>query len=196
MRFRPLALSTALATCAIMSGHAADEQINDVRGIFGLWPDNYESDSTDAGVDDAWRLGAQYMRTHDSLVDNRGGLIYGGDASLTVASGDNIDVTALVGTGHVGWGYQLEQMEQIHFEGTLFLGLGVEQVDVGTNDDVGFLLEYGIRAASYYTFENAWQVGLDLRYLVESTSNHNLSTGDFDFENDGVAVLVGVGRRM
>ena len=193
MRLRSLALSVTLAACA-GSLHAADE-INDVRGLFGLWPENYESDSVDAGIDSAWRLGAQYMRTHDGLGD-MGGLIYGGDGSLTIASGDNVDVTALVATAHVGWGYQLQEMEAIHFEGTVFLGAGVEQVDINTNDDVGLLLEYGLRVASYYTFDNNWQVGLDLRYLVESTSNQNLGTGDFDLENDGLAVLIGVGKRM
>lgn len=195
MRLRSLALSATLAACSVASAHAADDGINDVRGFIGLWPDNYESESVDAGVDTAWRIGAQYMRSHKDLGD-MGGLIYGGDGSLTIGSGDNIDVAALVATGHVGWGYQLQEMEQLHFEGTFFLGLGFEQVDVGTSDDVGMLLEYGIRAASYYTFDNNWQVGLDLRYLIESTSNQTLSTGDFNFENDGAAILVGFGKRM
>jgi hypothetical protein len=194
MRLSAIILPATLAAIAAAPAWSADA-INDVRGIIGFWPSNYESEGNDAGVDDAYRLGAQYMRSHADLGD-MGGLIYGGDGSLTLASGDDIDSTALVATGHVGWGYQMEEIEALHFEGTFFLGLGLEQVDINGNDDMGPLIEYGLRAASYYTFDNAWQVGLDLRYLIESSSSQDLGGGDFDYENDGVAVLFGFGKRM
>lgn len=195
MVIRSLVITTTLVILAAAPAAAVDEAINDVRGIVGFWPENYEADGTDVGIDSAYRLAAQYMRSLDSFGD-AGGLIYGAEASFTFASGDNIDSTALVLDGHLGYGYILPNMPAIHFEGTAFLGLGLETVDSGGNDDIGPLINYGIRAAGFYTFENSWQLGLDLRFLIDSTSSQDLGGGDFDYEDDGVAVLFAFGKRI
>jgi len=196
MRIRSFVLTATLAALAAAPAAAVEDGINDVRGIIGFWPENYEVDGKDVGVDSAIRLGGQYMKSHGGELGDAGGLIYGGEGSLTIASGDDIDSTALVVDGHIGYGYQLPDMQAFHFEGTAFLGLGLEQVDAAGNDDMGPLIEYGIRAAGFYTFDNSWQLGLDLRYLIESSSSQDLGGGDFDYENNGLAVLFAFGKRM
>jgi len=195
MRIRSLVITTTFAVLTAAPAAALDEGINDARGIIGFWPENYEADGRDVGVDSAYRLAGQYIRSLESFGD-AGGLIYGGEGSFTFASGDNIDSTALVVDGHLGYGYILPEMPNLHFEGTAFLGLGIETVDTGGNDDLGPLINYGLRAAGFYTFDNSWQVGLDLRYLINSSSSQDLSGGDFDYEDDGVAVLFAFGKRM
>ncbi len=59
-------------------------------------------------------------------------------------------------------------------------------------DSDGLYREFGLRAASYYTFDNAWQVGLDLRLVIDAQSDQDFG----DLENDGLAVLFGFGKRM
>ena len=195
MFMRSLVISTTFAVLAAAPAAAVEDAINDARGIIGFWPENDEADGHDVGVDSAYRLAGQYITSLDSFGD-AGGLIYGGEGSFTFASGDNIDSTALVVDGHLGYGYILPNMPAIHFEGTAFLGLGIETVDSGGNDDLGPLIEYGVRAAGFYTFENSWQIGLDLRYLINSSSSQDLGGGDFDYEDDGVAVLFAFGKRI
>lgn len=195
MLMRSLVIPTTFAVLAAAPAAAVEDAINDARGIIGFWPENYEANGRDVGIDSAYRLAGQYITSLDSFSDV-GGLIYGVEGSFTFANGDGIDSTALVVDGHLGYGYILPNMPAIHFEGTGFLGLGLESVDAGGNDDLGPLIEYGLRAAGFYTFDNAWQVGLDLRYLINSESSQDLGGGDFDYENDGVAVLFAFGKRI
>lgn len=188
----PVIVPALLAAGALS---AAETAINDLRGGFGFWPDNYEADGQDAGIDDAWRLGVQYMRSLRELEDI-GGFIYGAEASLTLASGDDIDSSAVIADAHAGWAWSPEPLPALHLEGTGFLGLGMEMVEAGDEDDLAPVIEYGLRAAALYTLDNRWQIGLDLRWLLGSQSEQDLGGGDFDWENDGLGALFLVGYRM
>ncbi|MBA3687036.1 MAG: hypothetical protein H0W72_17590 [Planctomycetes bacterium] len=190
MRLRSLVLTSTLTALALGSPlAAADQGINDLRGLIGFWPANHESGNSEFG-DDSYRIAIEYMRSLKELEDI-GGFIWGIDLSYTDSGFDGGgDAQAIVVTGHAGWAYALEQVPELHFEGTGFLGLGNEQVDPGDSD--GLYREFGLRAAGYYTFDSDWQVGLDLRLVLDAESNQDGG----DLENDGLAVLFGFGKRL
>ncbi len=190
MRLRSLVLTSTLTALALGSPlAAADQEINDLRGLLGFWPANHESGKNEFG-DDSHRIAIEYMRSMNALED-MGGFIYGVDLSFTGSDFDGGgNAQAIVVTGHAGWAFALQQVPELHFEGTGFLGLGNEWVNPGDSD--GLYREFGLRAASYWTFDNAWQVGLDLRLILDAESDQD----GYDLENDGVAVLFGFGKRM
>lgn len=167
-------------------------EINDLRGEIGLLPTHATN-----GVD--WdsniRLGVQAIRSTPRMGDY-GGLIYGGEFSLNFANDSRVDMMSEVITGMVGWGYKLQQVEGLHFEGTPFLGLGFAQLSTaGGNDASSLYYEFGLRVAAIYTFDNLWQIGGDLR-LMRNHVSPDFGSGNFDIDTSGPALLFVVGKRF
>jgi hypothetical protein len=193
-RFTALTLS-ALAGLGGMGSLAAadrDDYINDVRVAFGFSPD-YEVEGASEDVEGAWRLGVEYFRSLERLEDT-GGWLWGGELSYTGADDNGTEVTQLALTGFFGYAYALRSWP-VHVEGTPFIGVGTTNVDAGGTDDDDTYMEWGLRAAGFYSFANAWQVGIDLRALFGSTSP-DFGAGSTDFDNEGLAAAVVVGYRL
>ncbi len=167
-------------------------EINDLRGEIGLLP-NHASNGVQ--WDSNIRVGIQAMRSTERMGDY-GGLIYGGEFSVNFANDPRVDMNSEVFTGMVGWGYKLQQVEGLHFEGTPFLGLGFAQLKAsGGNSADSLYYEYGLRVAAIYTFENLWQIGGDLRLLRNHVSP-DFGGGNVDINTSGPALLFVVGKRF
>ncbi|HYE06580.1 MAG TPA: hypothetical protein VEL07_13775 [Planctomycetota bacterium] len=149
-----LALLTSAAS-------AADQDIYDLRGYYGIPPDYEVTDSGRDDIDGGHRLGVQHMRNFTEIGDV-GGWIWGAEASLSFVDDQGVEAFIPAITGLVGYAYQLQNLENLHFEGTPYLGVGLASID-GTGDDSELYLEYGLRVASFWTFESNWQAGIDLR---------------------------------
>jgi hypothetical protein len=175
--------------------------INDLRLTAGFLPKGNEIDGTGFNWSHDYRLALDGMRAPNRLEDI-GGFIYGGEVALDTASkntpGNDFSVTRFMVDIMAGWAYRLNNMPNVHFEGTPFFGIGFEKYhsDVG-GSPTAFGYEYGLRAAGYYTFENRWQAGLDLRYFVNhSEPDFGGSIGSVKFETSGLAVLFSGGKRF
>lgn len=174
--------------------------INDLRLVAGFLPDG----NTAAGQDYDWnhnyRLAIDWFRTPYAL-GTAGGFLYGGELSFnngsTSVPGDRTSYYGLMFDAHAGWAYRPQQLQELHFEGTVFLGLGFDRY----HDDLGgspnpLAYEYGLRVAGFWTFENLWQVGLDLRYLEnQSKPEFGGGVGSTTFKTTGGAILFEVGKR-
>jgi hypothetical protein len=172
-------------------------EINDLRAEIGLLPNN--TSTSGGGRDVEWdsnvRIGVQAIRSMERMGDY-GGLIYGGEVSLNFASDPQVDMTTEVVTGMVGWGYKLQAAPGVHFEGTPFLGLGFAQLSAaGGNDANSLYYEYGLRVAAFYTFENLWQLGADLR-LFRNHVSPDFGSGNIDINTGGPAILFEAGKRF
>ena len=176
--------------------------INDLRLTAGFLPKNNDIDGTGNNWSHNYRLALTGMRAPSPLEDV-GGFIYGGEVAIDTAKKNtsfaNVSDTRLMVDVMAGWAYRLGNMPQIHFEGTPLFGIGFERYhsSIGGNSTV-FGYEYGLRAAGYYTFENRWQAGLDLRYLVNHSEPDfgSAGGGSVKFETKGLAVLFSAGKRF
>jgi hypothetical protein len=184
-------------------GSVSGEQydINDLRLTAGFLPENNKADGHGANWSHDYRLALTAMRAGKPLED-MGGLIYGGEFAIDNAgknspTGD-FSVIRFMVDGMVGWGYRLGNIPNLHFEGTPFLGIGLERYHSefgGNPTTLGY--EYGVRAAGYYTFDNLWQVGLDLRYISnQSEPEFGGSVGSISMDTSGLAFLFVGGKRF
>lgn len=175
--------------------------INDLRLNAGFLPEHTTANGNGYNWDHNYRLGLLGMRAPKALGE-AGGLIYGGEVSFNTGSkavpGNETSATTLMFDGMVGWAYRLDAYPAIHFEGTPFLGIGMGRY----SDDIGgstteFTYEYGLRAAAYYTFENMWQAGLDLRYMQTiAEPQFGGGIGGVDLKTTGLAILASGGKRF
>ena len=176
-------------------------EINDLRLRVGFLPDHVDAGGHGGNWDNNFSIGVLAMRAPHPLTQ-AGGLIWGCEGSINTASRDQSgDRTSYVGFMTdimVGYAYRLPQLPNLHFEGTPFLGIGVDhfQDDAG-GSPTAFTYEYGLRAAGYWTFPNLWQAGLDLR-LMETKAHPDFGgpVGSVTVTTDGVAVLFTGGRRF
>lgn len=185
----PLLALVAAAPAGAMDLLAPD-RVRDLRAVFGFSPSEYEADgqAVDTGV--PLRFGLQYMG-QIGMATERGRFIAGGELSYTIANGDvlsvEIDITTTALTVFGGWAYTWPTREQMHFEGTLFLGLGQTAWEGDGQDEDDGYWEFGPRVAGFYTLMSGWQIGADIRYLVSEADQ---------LENNGPAALVTGGRRF
>ncbi len=155
-----VALVAGMALLLTQAATAADQDIFDLRGYYGIPPD-YEVTGTD-DIDGGHRIGVQHMRNFTEIGDV-GGWIWGAEVSLQFIDDRGVEAFIPAVTGLVGYAYQLQNLESLHFEGTPYLGVGIANFSGDSNADSEVYYEYGLRAASFWTFESGWQVGLDLR---------------------------------
>jgi hypothetical protein len=164
---------------ALLAAHGAASavdrgEINDVRASYAIVPDW----DVDGGgeIDGGHRISVQGMRQFTAMTD-RGGWIWGAEGALQLV--DDISAVIVSATALGGYAYQLPQMQSIHFEGTPYLGLGI--ADLGdSSDNTEIYVEYGLRAAGFWTFDAGWQVGLDLRLQrsdADAIDNSGLQLG-------------------
>ncbi len=155
-----VALVAGLALLLSPAANAADQDIFDLRGYYGIPPD-YEINGR-GDIDGGHRIGVQHMRNFTEIGDV-GGWIWGAEVSLQFVDDNGVEAFIPAITGLVGYAYKLENLQNLHFEGTPYLGVGIANFSGDTNADSEVYLEYGLRAASFWTFESGWQAGLDLR---------------------------------
>ena len=190
-------------------GAASDSQssngsiynINDLRLMAGFLPDHNMAFGQDVDWDHNYRIAIEAMRTPMPLSDS-GGFIYGFDIAFNngsrSVSGDRTSYVGLLGDGLAGWAYRLNSLPSLHFEGTALIGIGVDRF----HDDIGgsptaFTYEYGLRVAGFWTFQNLWQVGLDLRYVqTKAKPEFGGSVGGTTYTTTGPAILFVVGERF
>lgn len=201
------ALSTiALGGALIGSAAGADTTINDLR--FGVGHSITDESEISAGGNafdydaDTLRFALQYMRSLNPL-ESAGGFIFGGELFYSQSSGElpifNIDVNTIGLEAFAGWAFALDGMP-LHFEGTPFIGLGQANTEFSNGGDSedhdNMLIEYGLRVAGYYTFENNWQAGLEVRYVIDSSTDAKLGSNDFDVETAGLLIGLQGGYRF
>ncbi len=160
---RRLALVAGFALILSPCAHAADEDIFDVRGYYGIPPD-YDVTGSRNDIDGGHRIGVQHMRNFTDIGDV-GGWIWGAEVALQFIDDRGVEAFIPGVTGFVGYAYKLENLQNLHFEGTPFLGLGIASFSGDGNEDSEMYVEYGLRVAGFWTFESGWQAGLDLRLI-------------------------------
>lgn len=188
---------------APLHGSVNGEQydINDLRLTAGFLPKNNDIDGTGFNWSHDYRLAIDGMRSPQPLQDF-GGFIYGGEFAIDTARkntpGNSVSVNRFMVDAMAGWAYRLAQIPNLHFEGTPFLGVGFERYHStvgGSPTALGY--EYGLRVAGYYTFENLWQAGLDLRWFNNNSEpDFGGGIGSVKVETSGLAVLFSGGKRF
>jgi len=205
-------LPTILCAAAIsVPASAADVVINDLRfGVGFSITDDSEVSVPGTTIDyDAQTLAfsLQYMRSINPL-ESWGGLIFGGELFYSMTSGDavggalDVDVDTYGIQGYFGYAYAMQGMP-LHFEVTPYLGLGMANTEISnggaSDDDDDTLIQYGLRAAGYYTFANKWQAGLELRYQIKGETKPNFDStevDEVDVEMSGLQLVLQGGYRF
>ena len=172
---------------------AADDavRLHDLRLVGGLSPNDYESDGQRLDTHLPLRFAALYMAGWTPLQPV--GWIGGVELSSTIARGESgpgslgPDLDTLALTVHAGGAFLWPRENRVHLEGTAFFGLGRTRTELVGDDEEDGYLEYGPRLAAAYTFDDGWQLGVDLRWLF--------TTAD-EIENDGIAAFVTAGFRF
>jgi hypothetical protein len=212
---------------AISALAAEDVHVSDLRLELGIMPNNFDADSSirvtnssgtlissssssdQENADSNWRGAIQAM--FGNLGDS-GGFLIGGEIAVnhaTFSRGGGNDFTQTSPVADLMLGYGFAPSKPWHFEITPFGGIGVTYGNYQNNNQVDLnydqvYTEYGIRGASYLTFDSGWQLGVDLRYVVAqtnpefdyTTTGNNTVSEDQDQENHGFSGLVGIGRRF
>lgn len=140
------------------------------------------------------------------LYSLTGGGIPGLNPALGLAFGagePDISVTALAGTLHFGWGFELvtRTSGRFHVEITPFLGAGMGVADwtdglSGADDDrAGIYYEVGARAGAYYTWNNGMQLGLNARWMYGDLDVDLFNTGT-NLSVSGLTIGLDLGYRF
>jgi hypothetical protein len=223
-----LAIAVVGSIFAAASATAAEATVSDLRLAGGILPNTYKGGSsttvtnssgtvtssggsspTPRSADSNYRLELSYMAGH---LGDAGGFLIGVAGAVNQARFDNGSSTATQTTPVLDLmlGYGFAPIPPWHVEITPFAGFGWTYFDVSNNNQTDVkvdehYLEYGIRAATYWTFASHWQLGLEVPYLVgrskpEYTST-DTGTGDRvtvsdNRRNQGFGVLASVGLRF
>ncbi len=224
MNTKPFAILVPLLAAGCLM--AEDVKVSDIRLEFGIMPNNFEASSSTRvtsssgtvtnssssndkqNADSNWRGAVQLMFGN---LASSGGFVYGGEVAVNYAKFSNggTKTTQTSPVADIMLGYGFAPTKEWHFEVTPFAGIGVSYGDVSGDNQVdanydAVYTEYGLRAATYYTFESHWQVGLDLRYIAAqsnpefdyTTTGNNSVHQEQDQSNHGFSGLIGVGRRF
>jgi hypothetical protein len=141
-----------------------------------------------------------------------GGFIIGVAGAVNQARFENPGGTATATTPVIDLmlGYGFAPLPQWHFELTPFAGFGWTYFNVSNNNQTDVksdehYLEYGLRAATYWTFASHWQLGVEVPYLVgrskpsytstDTGSGDRIAVSD-DRKNQGFGVLGSLGLRF
>jgi len=193
----------APANQAIASGTLAGSRydISDARLRAGFLPYHATANGNGFNWDHNLSIGLLYVQAPRPLT-NAGGFIWGGEGSFNDGSrSDNGQHTSYYGGMAdimAGWAYRLPTIPNLHFEGTPFIGIGVDHYNSDQNGQpTSFAYEYGVRAAGYWTFATLWQAGLDLR-LMENRAHPQFDgpAGGTNVTTKGLAVLFTGGKRF
>ncbi len=164
---------------------------------------------TPRSPDANYRGQLQFMTGH---LGSAGGFLIGGDLAVNQARFENSTSTTTFTTPVIDLliGYGFAPTPSWHFELTPFVGYGWTFFNVSNNNQTDTsshenYIEYGARAATYWTFKSGWQIGVEVPYLIgrskpEYTSTDK-STGDRltvsdDRKNQGFGVLASLGVRF
>lgn len=193
--------AAVLACLAALAGSSAAEgrsRINDVRFTLGAGVDEDAEirGGGRANVDaDRWFASVQGVRSIAAMA-SWGAVIYGGEAFLSSSTaaakgGTEFDVVTTGLSALLGYAYQFPSLPSVHAESALFGSFGSARSELysGTSgiDASDPFFAYGLRAGAYWTSEDAYQLGLDLRYTLDSETSPSFST-----VNAGTSVLTRV----
>ncbi len=181
-----------LATVAIIPhSQAADTtpRVSDLRVLGGFSPNDYESDGERLDTRLPLRFALQYLASWADMQPTA--WIGGIELSSTIANGDSgpgvsidLDTQALTVIG--GGAFLWPKEHRVHLEATAFFGMGRTRTDLVGDDDDPYI-EYGPRLAGAFTFDDGWQLGLDLRWLISEAGN---------IDNDGFGAFATAGFRF
>ena len=223
----PIAI-LALAVIGSNAGAMDDVTICDLRLGGGLLPNTYRGAATTSvtssggtvtttsassgssrDADSNYRGQLQFMTGH---LGRAGGFIIGADAAVNQARFKNPGSTTTFTTPVVDLlvGYAIAPIPQWHFELTPFAGFGWTYFNISNNNQTDVrshekYVEYGARVATYWTFLNHWQIGIEVPYLMGRSkpkyTSTDTATGDRmtvsdSRENQGFGALASVGVRF
>jgi hypothetical protein len=163
----------------------------------GTNPANY---SKDTNWDLTGRTGVMWMTPWSGLHED-GDFILGFEVStnhLVIEQNPNspeIDIRTYQFTLHPGVGWVID--EHLHIELNPYVSGGIseyEQNFAGSGSDIYY--EFGMRAAGYYTWENGFQLGLQLAYHYGKTRGEIDPNYDVKFEIQGITVGLQLGFRL
>jgi len=192
------ATSPAIAT-GTLSG--SRYEINDARLRVGFLPDHATANGNGFNWDHNLSIGLLFVRSPRPLT-TAGGFIWGWEGSfnngLRSDQGEHTSYYGGMADVMAGWAYRMPNIPNLHFEGTPFVGIGIDHYNSDQNGQpTSFDYEYGLRAASYWTFATLWQAGLDLR-LMENRAHPQFDgpVGGVAVTTSGLTVLFTGGRRF
>ena len=189
---------------------------NDYKGASSITVTNNSSNvttSTNSGEDgrDADQNYRGQLQLVWGFLGPAGGLVVGGGIAANQSRFKNGTQTTEVTTPVVDVlvGYGIAVIPEWHFELTPFAGAGRSYFSVTdsngsyTSKDWGKYVEYGAKLGTYYTFNQSFQIGLEVPYLVgkfdpeyNHNDNNNTYTVSDSRKNQGFGVLLTVGARF
>lgn len=162
-------------------------------------PANYERETN---WDLTGRTGLMWM-TPWSGVSEDGDFILGLELSTnhcvieSSATSPEIDLRSYQVTIHPGLAWLLD--DNFHVELNPYLGIGhAEFEQSAAGDGTGLYWEIGFRMAGYYTWDNHFQLGLQIGYLYASSEGEIEGTATYDTEIiiNGLTVGIQLGYRL
>lgn len=169
------------------------------------------STSTGEGGRDAdnnWRGQAQVVYGNLGPI---GGIILGAGVAMNHARFDNgnYDSTVSTPTVDVLIGYGIAVTPNWHFELTPFAGIGRAYYSIDNSNDSSTskesdpYVEYGAKIGTYVTFDNHFQLGIEVPYLVgryKAEYQHDSGTSTYSESdvrrNEGFGVVATLGARF
>jgi hypothetical protein len=219
MTLRPLALIGAILATTSAVAAAADTSLNDLRLVGSQTvTDDYAlqaGPTVDIRIDDEsiWSVALQGVRSLGQQT-SFGGLFYGGELFYSRGTGHvdsfgsrlDLATTTWGLTGMLGWAYVMPTLPGLHGElggygrigktDTTLYAYGSSPAGLKGSDSMD---EYGLRAASYWTFSEHHQVGIELRYAIYSETATTIQTGSssarLEINGSGLSIGIGAGYR-
>jgi hypothetical protein len=176
------------------------------------------SDDDTTSLDRHYRISAQWMSSFHPLTagDAGGGPIYGLDLGYDRGEeGSRDQGVESRSNGFVldvlpGWGWAATDRLHVELNGLFGVGWIVNDLYVsfpgiveGDDRDKAAYIEYGVRAAAYYTCGAGWQAGVDVRYTWARVENEwdiedagNTVHAETTSKLSGLSAGVGIGYRF